>query len=117
MIGLSLDKLPPIGTPMTQVGVISKEAAAQTGFAEGMPICAGGGDQQCAAIGAGVIREGLAEITIGTASVMVAHVDSRRPDPKHQVLFGGHAIPHKWDMEGLPATGVCLVVAGRLRAG
>lgn len=108
-IGLSLDKLPPIGTPMTQVGVVSEEAAAKSGFAKGMPICAGGGDQQCAAIGAGIIKEGLAEITIGTASVMVAHVDNRRPDPKNQVLFGGHAIPHKWDMEGLAfATGVCL---------
>lgn len=109
LIGLPMEKLPPIGTPMTQVGKVSREAAEQTGFAEGMPICAGGGDQQCAAIGAGVIREGLAEITIGTASVMVAHVDSRKPDPRHQVLFGGHAIPHRWDMEGLAfATGVCL---------
>jgi xylulokinase len=56
-----------------------------------------------------VIREGLSEITIGTASVMVAHVDSFKPDPDHSVLFSGHAIPHKWDMEGLAfATGVCL---------
>lgn len=109
LIGLSMDKLPPIGTPMTQVGTISKEASEASGFAVGMPICAGGGDQQCAAIGSGVVREGLAEITIGTASVMVAHVEKQRPDPKHLVLFGGHAIPHRWDMEGLAfATGVCL---------
>ena len=74
-----------------------------------MPICAGGGDQQCAAIGAGVIHEGLSEITIGTAAVMVAHVDNRRADNDHSVLFGGHAIPHKWDMEGLTfGAGVCL---------
>lgn len=109
LIRVEREKLPPVKTPMRQVGVISAQAAKETGFAEGMPICVGGGDQQCAAIGAGVIREGLAEITIGTASVMVAHVDSRRPDPEHLVLFGGHAIPNKWDMEGLAfATGVCL---------
>jgi xylulokinase len=109
LIDVDMDKLPPISTPMTQMGVISKEASLATGFAEGMPICSGGGDQQCAAIGSGVIREGLSEITIGTASVMVAHVDSCKPDPDHSVLFGGHAIPHKWDMEGLAfATGVCL---------
>lgn len=109
LIGLPMEKLPPMKTPARQVGVISKKASEQSGFAEGMPICFGGGDQQCAAIGAGVIREGLAEITIGTASVMVAHIDSRKPDPKHLVLMGGSAIPHKWDMEGLAfATGVCL---------
>ena len=109
LIGMPMDKLPEMKTPARQVGTISKEAAEKTGFAEGMPICFGGGDQQCAAIGAGVTREGLAEITIGTASVMVAHIDSRKPDPEHLVLIGGSAIPHKWDMEGLAfATGVCL---------
>jgi len=96
-------------TPARQVGVVSKAASDASGFAEGMPICFGGGDQQCAAIGAGVIREGLAEITIGTASVMVAHIDSRKADPEHLVLMGGSGIPNKWDMEGLAfATGVCL---------
>ncbi|MBL7213727.1 MAG: xylulose kinase [Desulfobacteraceae bacterium] len=109
LINLPMDKLPPMKTPARQVGVVSKEAAEASGFAQGMPICFGGGDQQCAAIGAGVIREGLAEITIGTASVMVAHIDSRKADPGHLVLMGGSAIPEKWDMEGLAfATGVCL---------
>jgi len=109
LIKLPMDKLPPMKTPARQVGVVSKEASEASGFAQGMPICFGGGDQQCAAIGAGVIREGLAEITIGTASVMVAHIDSRKSDPEHLVLMGGSAIPHKWDMEGLAfATGVCL---------
>jgi len=109
LIKLPVSKLPPMKPPARQVGVISKKAAAESGFAEGMPICVGGGDQQCAAIGAGVIREGLAEITIGTASVTVAHIDSRKKDPKHLVLIGGSAIPNKWDMEGLAfASGVCL---------
>ncbi len=109
LIDLPMEKLPPMKTPARQVGVVSTEASEASGFAEGMPICFGGGDQQCAAIGAGVIREGLAEITIGTASVMVAHIDSRKSDPEHLVLMGGSAIPNKWDMEGLAfATGVCL---------
>ncbi|MDR1514177.1 MAG: hypothetical protein LBS45_00645 [Synergistaceae bacterium] len=108
-INVSRDKLPEVKTPMRQVGTVSKRASEETGFAEGMPICVGAGDQQCAAIGAGVVREGLSEITVGTASVMVAHVDHAKPDPDHAVLFSGHAIPHKWDMEGLAfATGVCL---------
>ncbi len=109
VIGLDRDKLPAVKTPMRQVGTVSPHAAAETGLSVGMPICVGGGDQQCAAIGAGVIHEGLAEITIGTASVMVAHVDGPKPDPAKTVFFGGHAIPHKWDMEGIALTnGACL---------
>lgn len=108
-INFSKDKLPPVKEPARQVGVVSKEAAALTGFAEGMPICVGGGDQQCAAIGCGVIKEGMAEITIGTASVMVAAVDGVKEDPKHEVIFSGHAVPGHMDMEGLAyATGVAL---------
>ncbi len=104
MIGLPLDKLPPLGTPARQVGVLSAAAGGATGLAPGTPLAIGAGDQQCAAVGAGIIREGMAEITIGTSMVMVAHLDSRKPDPEGQVLIGGSGIPGKWDMEGLYAT-------------
>lgn len=100
-IDFDRDKLPEIKPPARQVGVISKAASEATGFAVGMPICVGGGDQQCAAVGAGVIKEGLAEITIGTSSVMVAAVDKVYDDPRHEVLFSGHANPGKFDMEGI----------------
>ncbi len=98
--GIPREKLPPVGEPMRQVGVMSKHAAQSTGFAEGTPIVVGGGDQQCAAVGAGVIREGLSEVTLGTGGVMVAHADSRKDDPDGRVITGGHAVPGKWDMEG-----------------
>lgn len=108
-IDFSKEKLPPVKEPARQVGTVSKIAAEATGFAEGMPICVGGGDQQCAAIGCGVIKEGMAEITIGTASVMVAAVDGVKEDPQHEVIFSGHAVPGHMDMEGLAyATGVAL---------
>ena len=94
------DKLPPVKPPMRQIGTLSHAAAAATGFAVGMPLVVGGGDQQCAAIGAGVIREGLSEVTIGTGGVMVAHADSRKSDPRGTVITGGHAIPGKWEIEG-----------------
>ncbi len=98
--GIPIEKMPTVREPMRQVGAISRKAAEETGFAEGMPIAVGGGDQQCAAIGAGVIHEGLSEVTIGTGGVMVAHADSRKHDPEGRVITGGHAIPGKWDMEG-----------------
>jgi xylulokinase len=88
-LGLSMDKLPPMTTPACQEGVVSEEAAASTGFSPGTPICRGGGDQQCAAIGSGIIHEGMAEITVGTAAMMVAHIDQRRQDPEQLAYIGG----------------------------
>jgi len=108
-IGLSKEMFPKMVTPARQEGIVSARAASETGFAKGTPICRGGGDQQCAAIGAGVIREGMAEITVGTAAMMVAHIDTRKDDPEKCTYIGGHAMPNKWDMEGGAfATGACL---------
>lgn len=108
-MGLSKDKFPPMVTPARQEGTVSAQASSKSGFREGTPVCRGGGDQQCAAVGSGVIHEGLAEITIGTAAMMVAHIDSRKQNPDNCAYIGGHALPNKWDMEGGAfATGACL---------
>jgi len=103
IIGLSLDKLPVIGEPARMVGKISKSASEGTGFSEGMPIAIGGGDQQCTAIGAGVIKEGMAVVILGTGGAIIAQIDSRKQDEKQKVVIGGSCIPGKWDMEGLQA--------------
>ncbi|SJM48220.1 Xylulose kinase [Actinomycetales bacterium JB111] len=100
LAGIPRDMLPPVRPPMRQVGEVSRAAAEASGLAAGTPLCVGGGDQQCAAVGSGVIREGLGEITVGTAAVMVACSSVRREDPRAQVLHGGHAVPGMWDIEG-----------------
>ncbi len=72
-----LDKaILPTPTPScTQVGIVSVEAAARSGFAEGTPICVGAGDQNSAAVGAGVINPGEASVSMGTAGAAVAYTD------------------------------------------
>ena len=92
--------LPRVGTPGTMVGRLSATAAAETGMPEGVALCRGGGDQQCAAVGAGVIRQGLAEVTIGTAAMMVAYLDDPSLVTGPAPYIGGHAIAGKWDAEG-----------------
>jgi xylulokinase len=94
-----------MGTPARMVGKISKEASSETGFPKDMSIAIGGGDQQCTAIGAGVIKEGMAVVILGTGGAIIAHIDTRRKDKEKKVVFGGSCIPEKWDMEGLQATG------------
>jgi xylulokinase len=103
--GISRDKLPTLVPSGIQVGTIDADAARRTGLREGTPICTGGGDQQCAAIGAGVIEEGLAEVTLGTAGVSIAHLDAPRYDPKHLISCSASAAAgeRKWISEGLQA--------------
>ena len=109
LCGLTRDMVPPVGRTATQAGVVSKAAAAATGIPVGTPICRGAGDQQCAAIGAGIIKQGMAEFTVGTSAVMVAHVDSVDRVTGDKLFLGGHGVPGMWDLEGAAfAAGVCL---------
>ncbi len=84
----------------TQVGTITLEVAAKTGFAAGTPICVGAGDQNCSVVGMGAIKPKMATVTLGTAGLAILVVD--RPIPG----FGGmmitnHACPGLWEAEGL----------------
>ena len=68
---IDINKLPDLVNPGTVVGKISAEASMHSGFAEGTKICTGSGDQQCAALGAGVVKDGFASLTLGTAGLLV----------------------------------------------
>lgn len=98
--GIPLEVLPPVGRPGAMVGHLSPEAAAATGLPAGLPLCRGAGDQQCGAVGAGVIRQGLAEITVGTSAMMVAHLEHPDLLKGSAPYIGGHSVPGKWDLEG-----------------
>jgi xylulokinase len=107
--GIEVGKLPPVGKPGARVGSISAEAEELTGLPAGTALCRGAGDQQCAAVGAGVIRQGMAEITIGTSAMMVAHLDHPDLARAQQTYLGAHALQGKWDLEGGSfAIGACL---------
>lgn len=107
--GIGRDRLPPVGIPSGRAGRLSRKGAEETGLPEGLILCRGAGDQQCAAIGAGVIKQGMAEFTVGTAGVMVAHLDSVQRIKGTNLWWGGHGVPGAWDIEGGAfSLGACL---------
>jgi len=109
LCGITRSQLPKVGIPSGVSGKVSKEAAALTGIPEGVTLCRGAGDQQCAAIGAGVIRQGMAEFTVGTAGVMVGHLNSLERIKGKNLWWGGHGVPGAWDVEGGAfSLGACL---------
>jgi xylulokinase len=107
--GLDAGKLPTLVQSGQVIGAISADAAARSGLLEGTPLVAGGGDQQCAGVGAGAIAAGLLEVTLGTAAVPLCCADRPAWDAKRRVTCCVHAIPGKWVIEGLQSSaGSCL---------
>jgi sugar (pentulose or hexulose) kinase len=60
---------PEAVAPGTALGVVSQNAAAQTGLPVGTPVVAGGGDGQAGGLGIGVVSPGTAYLNLGTAIV------------------------------------------------
>jgi xylulokinase len=67
-------------------------------------LVSGGGDQQCAGIGAGAVRPGIAEYTLGTAGVLLAYTDGIVKDPRMRITCCAHAVPGKFEVEGLQSS-------------
>ncbi len=75
---LDKSKLAPLVDPSTIVGRIKEDVAKRTGLAVGTLIVAGCGDQQAAAMGAGVTEDGAMSLTLGTVGELV--VGLAKPD-------------------------------------
>ncbi len=118
LAGIPEDRLPDLVPSGTKVGTLSKRAARRTGLLEGTPLLTGGGDQQCAAVGAGAVVPGMLEITLGTAAVPLCTSATAVRDPKRRVMCCAHAVPGKWNLEGLQnSAGACLGWAAQLLTG
>lgn len=97
------DLLPKPTPSGMQVGVISDAIAERTGFKKGTPLCVGAGDQNSAVVGAGIVCDGRLSVSIGTGGIAIAHLDKPFRDPQEMSMITNHAIPGKWQMEGLQA--------------
>lgn len=98
---LSPELLPEIKPVGTKVGEISRAAADRTGFAPGTPICVGIGDQNSAAVGAGLVQPGLVSVSLGTGGLATVLLEDCYRDPQCQAMVTSHAIRGMWTFEGL----------------
>jgi len=102
--GIDHGKLPRIAASGTIVGTMSAAAGASTGLLSGTPLVLGGGDQQCAALGAGGIEEGVATISLGTAAAPMCCTRTPCFDRRMRVTCCAHVLPGRWNIEGLQNT-------------
>jgi sugar (pentulose or hexulose) kinase len=100
---------PKLVQSSTIIGETTKDAETATGLPSGIPVVVGGGDQQCSALGLGVINQGEAKVTIGTGLFIVTPVDKILNDPLGILFNHPHVLPNQRVLEGvIPGTGTIL---------
>ncbi len=93
-IGVPLEKMPTLCSPMTIVGQVTQAAHQVTGLAPGTPVIAGGLDACIGALGAGVVRLGQAVDQGGQAGGMALSVDRVIVEPS--LIFSHHILPGQY---------------------
>lgn len=93
------EKLCELCPPGSVLGYSTESLKEQTGFPAGVPYISAGGDQQCAALGIGVVAKGDVELTTGTGAFLLAYTDSVPEKLQSDVICGAHAIPGKYVLE------------------
>ena len=80
-LGIDSLLLPPIREPHEVLAGVSRNAAAETGLPEGIPVVVGISDYPAALLGSGVIAPGLASDVTGTSTLLTLCTESPVLDP------------------------------------
>ncbi|MFK7761681.1 MAG: xylulokinase [Roseobacter sp.] len=97
---LSRDNMPALVEGAASSGRLRQDLAAELD----LPACVvagGAGDNAAAAIGAGVVADGTAFLSLGTSGVLFAANSGYRPDPASAVHSFCHALPDTWHQMGV----------------
>jgi len=109
LVGLPLEKMPPIRSSIDIVGTLRDVAAREMGLVSGTPIIAGMADIPAAAVGSGALEDGDAHINIGTSSWLCLSVARPRRLGKNGIAPVVSADPEMFLMIGESETaGACL---------
>lgn len=92
--------LPPVVESPGVTGSLLPAVAAELGLPAGVPVVAGGGDAECAAIGLGLAGPGddtgVALVTLGTAGQFFAVTPRPLLDATGRLQTLCHAVPDRW---------------------
>jgi len=100
-LGIDGALLPPVLKSYQVAGRVSSVGAAETGLKPGTPVVAGGADNTCGAVGAGIVREGVFLSSIGSSGVVLTPADSLAKDPQGRVHTFNHSTENQWYLMGV----------------
>lgn len=93
------EKLCKLVKPGSVCGKTTKQLSEITGIKDGIPVISSGGDQQCGAIGQGVINSGTVSITTGTGGFLIAAIDHVPSNLKNNIICNRSAIADEFVLE------------------
>ena len=93
------DKLCELIEPGSISGTVTAAFAARTGLRSGIPLISAGGDQQCGALGQGILKPGTVEATFGTGAYLLQYSETVPDDLRGDVICGVHAVPGAYVLE------------------
>ncbi|MDR2798584.1 MAG: hypothetical protein LBB80_09580 [Treponema sp.] len=99
LFNITEDFLCVLNEPGSIVGKTRKKFSSLTGLQAGVPVITTGGDQQCAALGQGVYKEGVLSVVLGTGGYLVTHLETVPPDLKEDLICNCAALPNKYILE------------------
>ncbi|WP_422658353.1 xylulokinase [Paenibacillus sp. EC2-1] len=82
---------PPLVESFDLSGTLLPEIAEQSGLLEATKVFAGGADNACGAIGAGILAEGQTMCSIGTSGVVLSYEERKEVDFEGKVHFFNHS--------------------------
>jgi glycerol kinase len=104
LFGVPPSMLCELVAPGAVVGGLLPALAAQTGLPGGLPVVSAGGDQQCAALGLGLLGPGHAVANTGTGSYLIGHASVPALDPLMRVSCNVSAAPGAYIVEAATLT-------------
>ncbi|MDA1476962.1 xylulokinase [Bacillus changyiensis] len=88
--GIPVSICPPLVETEAVVGSLIPEISEMTGLSQDMKVFAGGADNACGAIGAGILSEGTALCSIGTSGVFLSYENDKNKNYGGKVHLFNH---------------------------
>lgn len=82
---------PPLVLSEAEVGTLLPQVARETGIKEGVKVFAGGADNACGAIGAGILSSGHTLCSIGTSGVILSYEEGHERELQGNLHLFHHA--------------------------
>ncbi|WKA55398.1 xylulokinase [Planococcus shixiaomingii] len=93
LLELDSSLCPPLIGSHEEVGTVTAEFAAASGLSPSTRVFAGGADNACGAIGAGILEDGKTLCSIGTSGVVLSYEASEDKDFGGKVHYFNHGAP------------------------
>lgn len=104
LFGVPRERLCELVPPGSVVGGLRPALAREVSLPAGLPVVSAGGDQQCAALGLGLLSPGHAIANAGTGGFVIGHADRALHDPLMRISCNVAALPGAYIVEAATLT-------------